>query len=149
MKRLGPAVALLVAVALVAAAACWITLRLVEREKHQPHDEAHAWIHAQLGLTAEQEQALAPIEERFDRQRRDAMESIRLANMELAEAILAEGKASPRVEAAMEKIHQAQGNLQQATLRHVFEMKPVLSAAQYQKLLNLTANALYEVDHAR
>jgi Spy/CpxP family protein refolding chaperone len=69
--------------------------------------------------------------------------------MELAQAILADKSDSPRVQSAIAKIHDAQGELQQATMRHVFEMKPVLAPEQYEKLLNLTANALYEVGHAK
>ena len=72
---------------------------------------------------------------------------IGLAKMALAHAILTDKAISPRFKAAVEKIHEAQGQLQNATLAHVFEMKAVLNEQQYDKLLNLTANALFEVNH--
>ena len=113
------------------------------------HADAHHWIHTQIGLTAEQENQLVPIEQRYDEQRRHWSELIRVANTELAQAVLADEGDSPRVRAALAKIQEAQGQLQDATLRHVFEMKPVLRPEQYSKLLNLTANALSQPDHAR
>ena len=69
--------------------------------------------------------------------------------MELAQAILQDKDNSPRVTVAIEKIQQAQGALQKATLQHVFEMKEALTPEQYQKLLNLTANALYQIEHKK
>ena len=45
--------------------------------------------------------------------------------------------------AAIRSIHAAQAELQQATIDHVFEMRTALRPDQYDKLLNLTANALY------
>ena len=46
--------------------------------------------------------------------------------------------------AAVANIHDAMGQLQNAALEHVFEMKAVLTPAQYQRLIDLTARALTE-----
>ena len=148
MKRFVPALALLIAAAVVASIACLLTAHWTGGE-HAQHADAHHWIHTQLALTGEQEKQLAPIEQRYDEQRRQLTDVIRAANTELAQALLADEGDSPRVKAATAKIHEAQGKLQDATLRHVFEMKPILQPAQYSKLLNLTAKALSEVEHAR
>ena len=148
MKRVLPILALLLAVAVVASVACVLTARWTGAHQSS-HADAHHWIHTQLTLTAEQEKQLLPIEQRYDEQRRHFGELIRVANAELAQALLADEGDSPRVKAAIAKIHDAQGQLQDATLRHVFEMKPVLTPEQYSKLLNLTANALSQTDHAR
>lgn len=146
MKRWVPVLALLVAVALAAVGACWLTGHFMAgRAPAQSHAEAHQWIHSQLKLTPEQEAQLAPIEQRYDEQKRHFSELIRLANMELAQALLQDRADSPGVGEIVAKIHAAQGELQKATLRHVFEMKPVLTSEQYDRLLNLTANALYQV----
>ena len=64
--------------------------------------------------------------------------------MELAQAILEDQGDSPKVAEILEKIHQSHGELQKVTLKHVFEMKKVLSPEQYKKLLDLTADALYQ-----
>ncbi|MFN2508103.1 MAG: Spy/CpxP family protein refolding chaperone, partial [Chthoniobacterales bacterium] len=132
-----------------ASAACFLTERLMNRRQQMSHADAHEWVHTQLGLTDEQEKQLAGIEQRYDEEKKNYGELIRLANMELAEALLSDKADSPRVKTAIAKIHEAQGNLQNATVRHVFEMKPVLTPEQYDRLLNLTANALYEVNHAQ
>ncbi len=149
MKRALPLIGLLLAVAAVACIACIFTMRFTQERSRISHADAHLWIHTQLGLTAEQEKQLGPIEQRYDEQKKHLGELIRLANMELAQALLSDKGDSPRVKAALAKIHESQGHLQDATLRHVFEMKPALKAEQYEKLLNLTANALYQVNHAQ
>lgn len=147
MKRVLQTFALLLVVAVVAGVACLLTARWAGWRND--HTDAHRWIHTQLGLTAEQEKLLVPIEQRYDEQRRHFGELIRVANMELGQALLADEGNSPRVKAAIAKIQEAQGQLQDATLRHVFEMKPVLKPEQYEELLNLTANALSQVNHAQ
>jgi Spy/CpxP family protein refolding chaperone len=137
------------AVLLLASVACWFTMNMSARRAALSHADAHTWIHSQLGLSKEQERLLIPIEERYDADKKHYGEVIRLANMELGQAILEDGRESPRVQAAVAQIHEAQGQLQNATLRHVFQMEPVLTPEQYKKLLSLTANALYEVEHAK
>ncbi len=143
MKRLAPVLILLSTVAVVAVLACWLTGHYLRGRAPSGHVEAHHWIHAKIGLTAEQETQLGPIEKRFDEQKRHYGELLRIANQELAQAIRDDRAHSPRVTAAVAKIHQAQGELQNATLQHIFEMKPVLRPEQYEKLIQLTADALY------
>ncbi len=138
-------VAMLIIVALVAAAACYVSARLFGRLSTSAGD-AHEWVHKQLNLTQDEQKALEPIETKFAERKRDLMNEIRSANKELAEAIKQDQADSPRVSVAVEKIHQTQGKLQEATLEHVFEMKEVLAPEQYQKLLNLTADELNQVN---
>jgi nickel and cobalt resistance protein CnrR len=112
----------------------------------QPGVSGHEWIHQQLGLSPDEQKALEFIETRFAQRKRNLMGEIHSANRELAEAIKQDQTNSPRVSAAVERIHHAQGELQEATLEHVFEMKGVLTPEQYQKLLNLTADELNQVN---
>ena len=142
--------ALLLAVAGVAFLACWVTGRYMQHH-HATHEatEAHAWIHTQLSITAEQEKALEPIEQRFEEKKKHYSELMRIANKELAQAIVEDRADSPRVTAAVERIHHAMGELQKVTLQHIFEMKPVLTPEQYEKLLRLTAEALSDAEHGR
>lgn len=149
MTRVLSLLGLLAAVAAVAACACLLTMRLAQPRARMSHGDAHVWIHTQIALSAEQETQLVPIEDRYRAQKKHLGELIRLANMELAEALLKDMGNSPGVRAATTRIHEAQGQLQEVTLQHVLEMKPVLRADQYEKLLSLTANALYEVNHAQ
>ena len=137
---------MLIMVALVAAAACYVSARMFGPLRPQPGVGGHEWIHKQLNLTPAERKALEPIEAKFAQRRRNLMGEIRSANKELAEAIKQDQADSPRVSTAVERIHHAQGELQKATLEHVFEMKGVLTPEQYQKLLNLTADELNEVN---
>jgi len=103
---------------------------------------AHIQIHQKLGLTPEQERRLEPIEQRFAQQKEELLRSIRQANGQLAKAIRDDKSNSSEITTAVAAIHAAQGELQKITLDHVFEMKAVLQPEQYQKLLDLTAQAL-------
>jgi Spy/CpxP family protein refolding chaperone len=109
----------------------------------------HYWIHQQLSLSAKQESELEPIEAKFAWRRDQLIATIRDANRELAEALLTDKGDSARVEAAVQKIHSAQGELQQAVLDHVFDMRPILTQEQYDRLIQLTAEALRDVPELR
>ena len=109
----------------------------------------HYWIHRELGLNAQQESDLEPIEAKFAGRRDEPVASIRGANRELAEALLADKSDSERVKGAVQKIHSAQGELQQAVLEHVFDMRPVLTPEQYDRLIQLTAHALRDAPELR
>jgi Spy/CpxP family protein refolding chaperone len=149
MKRGTRGLIFLVLVAAIAGTACWFTARYLNRIIHVEKDDAHAWIHTQLGITKAQEKALEPIEQRYAEQKKHYGELLRIANAELGKAILEDRSDSERVKAAVAQIHQAQGELQNATLQHIFEMKAVLTPQQYEKLLRSTADALSTVERGR
>ena len=149
MKSAARGLILLALIAAIAGAACWFTARYLNRTIHADKGDAHAWIHTQLGITAAQEKALEPIEQRYAEQRKHYGEMLRIANAELGKAILEERSDSDRVKAAVARIHEAQGELQNATLQHIFEMQSVLTTQQYEKLLQSTADALSTAEHGR
>ncbi|HZS18787.1 MAG TPA: periplasmic heavy metal sensor [Candidatus Udaeobacter sp.] len=131
-------------ISFVAAGACYLALtgRFFERQRSAGAVDYHYWIHGRLGLDTQQEKALEPIEARFAGRKRELMAQIREGNRELADAIAADQSDSAKVQTAVDKIHRAQGELQKAVLEHVFEMRPVLRADQYERLIKLTADAL-------
>ncbi len=126
----------------VAAGACYLGARFLARQQSAGPVDYHYWIHGRLGLNAQQEKALDPIEEKFASRKRELIAQIREGNRELADAIASDQSDSTKVRAAVDKIHHAQGELQKAVLEHVFEMRPVLRDDQYQRLIKLTADAL-------
>ena len=148
MKNAARGLILLALVAAIAGA-CWLTARYLNRSHHAEKGDAHTWIHTQLGITAAQDKALEPIEQRYAEQRKHYGEMLRIANAELGKAILEDRSDSERVKAAVARIHEAQGELQNATLQHIFEMKAVLTQPQYEKLLQSTADALSTAEHGR
>ena len=129
------------AVIAVAALSAFCTLRWTASRQATSSDP-HQWLHEQLALTNQQHTALDPVETRYAEKQKKLTTQIRDANRELARAI-SEGKAySPQVAAAVEKIHQYQGELQKASIEHIFEMRRVLTPAQGDKLLQLAQQAL-------
>lgn len=116
-------------------------------DDHNHHTDSAGWhkvLHDRLHITAEQDKQLIDTEKRYRQHRQYLEEQMHLANMELAEAIKADKSFSPNVQAATDKIHQAMGELQKATLEHLFEMRPILTDEQNKKLEQMVTDALYE-----
>lgn len=141
MKRFYRDLRLSLIVAALAFGACWLVGNSFMGHREVTHDP-HQWLHEQLNITNEQDDNLAPIEQKFSSRKRVLEGAIMDANHELAAAINEDGNYSPRVKEAVEKIHIAQGELQQATLEHLFEMHSVLTPEQRKKLNSLTTDAL-------
>ncbi len=145
MKKLAAGLLFLLLVFLVAVVGACLSSRMCCKIRPSRQD-AHDWIHTQLGLTPQQDAGLDAIEKPYHEKRRIFEQEMALANRELAEAIRSEGKDSGRVQAAIERIHHKMGAIQMLAIGHVFEMKEVLSPAQYKKLLDFTADALNNLD---
>jgi hypothetical protein len=93
-------------------------------------NELHDLLHKELELDAGQHARITQIESRFA-VRRQALElELRADNARLAEAIEAEHGYGPRVGAAVDRSHQAMGQLQKETLEHIFAMRGVLRPDQ-------------------
>jgi len=143
-SRLLPLAFALVAIAIISAASSFLTLRIVSRDEDYPAEDYHEWIHKKLNMTAEQGRRSLTSERRYEETKRHLEEVIRLANSELAESILKDKSYSPSVEKSVAEIHSAMGQLQKATLEHIFELKEVLDAEQYERLIELTVQGLSE-----
>ena len=141
MNGLGKLALLLGLVAIVAISTSWTTSCLMGRQAPPPAD-FHHWLHTQLGITPDQDKALDQEEKRFAAERKGLVEAIQNDNIELAAAMAQDREYSPRVQAAVDKIHHAQSALEKATLEHIFAMKPILSPEQFDQLLKLTHEAL-------
>lgn len=114
--------------AMASGAATWVSATWIMRERQPPN--LHSVVHEKLNLSEEQDRRLDVIEARFAA-RRPALEAeVRAANRELAAAIAASDGDTPQVQAAVDHFHTAMGDLQKATIAHVFEMRSVLTPAQ-------------------
>lgn len=126
--------------ALASGAATWASATWVMRERQPP--SLHSVVHEQLDLNTDQDRRLDAIEARFAA-RRPALEAeVRAANRELAAAIAASDGDSPRVQAAVDHFHAAMGDLQKATISHVFEMRAVLTPSQAEVFDEAVVDAL-------
>jgi hypothetical protein len=108
--------------------------------------ELHDVLHHQLKLDAGQEARIAVIEQQFAVRRRALELELRAANARLADAIQAEHGNGPKVAAAVDSSHVAMGELQKATLAHIFAMRQILhpdQAVQFDRAVvkALTADA--------
>ena len=129
---------------------CAIANKLTRSESHghaaHAHhgnpSAAHAWLHDTLGLHGDQIDGLEEIEIRFAKRQAELESAIVEANAKLAVALREDRAYSPRVEAAVDEIHQAQAKLQKATVEHLVEMEAVLTSEQYKQLMDLAAEAL-------
>ncbi|PZO01108.1 MAG: heavy metal resistance protein [Alphaproteobacteria bacterium] len=114
--------------AVVGATAAWGAMTWSARE-HHPAD-LHSIIHERLDLTPDQDRRLEQIEAAFAAQRGPLEAEVRAANQELSAAIAQSRGDTPEVQAAVEHFHGAMGDLQMVTIRHVFEMRAVLTPEQ-------------------
>lgn len=115
---------------------------------HPPHTHVKAnslndYIHAQLNITPEQDEKLKDMEREYQEKVIYLEEKLKLANMELANAIKEEKRYGPRVEKAIADNHTTMGELQKATMQHLFKMQTVLTEEQNQKMNRIITDALY------
>lgn len=104
--------------------------------------ELHDVLHHQLKLDAGQEARIEAIERQFAVRRRALELELRAANARLADAIQAEHGNGPMVSAAVDASHVAMGELQKATLAHIFAMRQVLRPEQADKFDRAVVKAL-------
>lgn len=130
-----------VAVIALALVGVWIG-RLMQPQIHHSGAELHALMHDGLDLDPAQERALDALEREFAH-RREALEArLKADNTRLAQAIADEHEYGPRVSAAVDAIHVAMGELQKATLEHIFEMRAILRPDQQAKFDASVAESL-------
>jgi Spy/CpxP family protein refolding chaperone len=118
----------------------WVAGRSVE-----PTLTAHEWLHTQLHLTEDQHKALEPVEAQFAAKERSLVDQLHAANRDLARAMGEDRAYTPRVAAAVEMVHHRMGDLQKASIEHVFAMRSMLTKEQSDKLLELAQRTLEQV----
>lgn len=92
----------------------------------------HDFAHEELDLDADQMARLDALEADFAIERARLEQELRSANADLAKAIEEEHAYGPKVSAAIEAVHVHMGELQKATVRHVFAMRELLNDRQRQ-----------------
>jgi Spy/CpxP family protein refolding chaperone len=138
MRRLLIAAVSVVALALVGV---WIG-RMIQPEAYHSGAELHALMHDELDLDPAQEAALEALECDFAGRRAALEARLKADNARLAAAIAAEHQYGPRVSEAVDATHMAMGDLQKATLEHVFAMRAILRPDQQAKFDAAVAESL-------
>jgi len=127
--------------AAVALGASWASRGLLAPPEHSGSD-LHAFVHHELDLDAGQAARIEALEARFAGRRTELEAKLRQANAELARAMASEHQYGPRVAAAVDHAHMAMGDLQKATLEHVFAMRALLRPGQAARFDAAVARAL-------
>ena len=117
-------------IAFLAAIAGVFIGRALLPEPSQTGAELHALLHDKLTLDPQQTAKLEAFEAAFAVRRKALELELRADNARLAEAIEAEHGFGPRVAAAVDACHMTMGQLQKATLEHVFSMRALLKPGQ-------------------
>jgi hypothetical protein len=129
----------------VAALTAWsVTHRVPPATASPPQGLApslHEWMHQQLDITPKQHTALDQLESAYEAERVRLRQLIRQLGSDLAIAIRDAAPDAAMI-SAQEKLNAAQGQLQQATLRHFIGMKQHLTPAQAVKLAAWTHDSI-------
>jgi len=104
--------------------------------------ELHQILHEQVNLDPAQDTKVDAIEAQFAIRRQALELELRANNARLAAAIEAEHGFGPQVSAAVDNSHKVMGELQKATLEHIFAMRSVLRPDQAGKFDNAIVKAL-------
>lgn len=104
--------------------------------------EIHALVHANITLDARQDAAIDALEADFAGTRQRYEAQLRADNALLATAITEEHGNGPKVATAIDRSHHDMGELQKATLAHVFAMRKVLRPDQAAKFDTVVVQAL-------
>lgn len=133
----------LVAIVAFAAAICGVVVGRVYFIQPQPvESELHSLLHEELDLNRKQKSEIAEIERRFAIRKQALELELRSDNARLADAIEIEHGYGPKVNAAVDRSHEAMGELQKVTLEHIFAMREVLRPDQAGKFDEALVKAL-------
>ena len=121
---------LLLAVLLAGLAGCLGAIAADRWLSHEDNGSLHQFVHEELVLTEDQNARLETLEARFAVERAELESSLRAANARLAQAMDAEHEYGPEVSAAIDDVHGQMGELQKATVQHVFDMREILEPEQ-------------------
>ena len=137
-----------VVVALVSAAVALAASHFARGFMPMQHgSELHQLMHERLDLSSQQNREIERLEADFAGKRRALDERLRASNADLARAIESEHQIGPKVTGAVDASHMAMGELQKATLAHVFAMRAVLTPEQQVIFDREIARALTSPEH--
>lgn len=136
------AAAVVLAIVAICAVACTITALWVIRSERTDHSDGHDWIHEELGIAEGDFPELDKLEVAFDDRHNELTGEMRVAQAELSNQLLTKSEADPVVVAAIHKIHDIHGQLQELSVRHYFDMLRILPESKRQRLRELAAKSL-------
>ena len=122
-------------------AGAWVGRSIIPAPSPPPA-ELHDFLHNNLDLDAGQRARLEALESGFAVKKRALEAELRANNAELARAIDREHGGGPEVTAAVDRSHHVMGELQKATLAHIFSMRALMRTDQAVKFDAAVTRAL-------
>jgi nickel and cobalt resistance protein CnrR len=116
--------------------------RLFTTPTPPPENGLHALLHHGLNLDSAQHAKLEALERQFAMRKKALELEMGADNAQLAAAIESEHGYGTEVSAAIDQSHIAMGQLQKATLEHIFAMRALLKPDQVGKFDAAVAKAL-------
>ena len=119
----------------------WVGVRYGLREGRGP-PQLDELLHHRLHLTPSQAEQLTALEAEFAARRAEFEAQMRAANRDIAAAITVRHSFDGETQAAVDRLHRAMTELQEATIRHVLAMRAVLTPDQVQEFDQTVDQAL-------
>lgn len=139
----------LVAVALVLIVVCvgvsFVTAQWFSKSQDEwKHDMTHGhdWLHQALGLTEPEEAAIDAFEADYRKQRERLVQEFDSRVGDLREILVSTDHYVPEVDAAIHRLHEVHGELQELSIQHYYDMLSVLPPEKQEKLRQLAVKAL-------
>ncbi|MBN8530154.1 MAG: periplasmic heavy metal sensor [Caulobacterales bacterium] len=110
--------------------------------KRDARPSLHEIVHEDLNLNADQLARIQVQETDFATRRVALEQEVQAANRELARAIAASNGDSRVVQPAVDHFHDVMGELQQATIAHIFQMRAVMTPIQAERFDRSVVEAL-------
>jgi len=142
-RRLALTLLLVVAAAIGGA---WIGGRIFSPSP-PTHADFHEQLYSVLNLSAEQRASLEALEQDNTKEEAFQREALRIANRNLANLLEHEDAYNDNVEAAIVEVHTAMNSLQVLTIKHLYDMRELLTPSQRTEFDRLVAGTLRE--HAK
>jgi Spy/CpxP family protein refolding chaperone len=150
MPKVWRTAVLTAAIAFVAGAlGVYTSLAFLADTRERGHTSLDAAVHHELDLSADQERQIDEFEVRFAASKASLEADMRSATREIAAAVSEDKAYTERVRQAVDHFHMAMGELQHATILHVFEMRATLTPAQQNKFDEIVrAELLHSAEEA-
>jgi len=126
----------------VALLGVWTGAQLITLGARPP--ALHELVHHGLRLSAAQKQRIADIESDHETRRLKLEAEMRTANIELAQAIQETHAYTPKVQRAIDRVHEAIGALQKETIVHTVGMRRELTPQQAARFDQAVVRSLTE-----
>jgi hypothetical protein len=110
------------------------------------HDMSHGhqWLHEALELTEEEAVLIDAFEVEYRNKRNVLIKDFDARISELRDILVNNDKYMPGVDAAIHRLHNVHGKLQELSIQHYYDMLNVLPSDKQEKLRQLAVTALSE-----